>query len=89
MKPVKESRMILLQTVDNQINSNDPPEVAINFERLLSEGFSEEDAKLCIAQALSVEIYYILKDGTPHNPERYKRNLDNLPAEPVEEYKIS
>jgi hypothetical protein len=84
METNENAKMIILQTVDNQINSNDPPEVALNFERLKNEGFSEEDAKLYIAQALAVEIYYILKDKKPHNVERYRRNLNNLPNEPSE-----
>ena len=84
METNEKSKMIILQTVDNQINSNDPPEVALNYERLKSEGFSEEEAKLYIAQALAVEIYYILKDKKPHNEERYRRNLNNLPNEPSE-----
>ena len=73
-----------LEVVDNQLRDNDPPETKHTFDRLVSDGFSEEDAKRHIGTAVCVEIWDIMTNRTEFNLERYKRNLENLPAEPSE-----
>jgi hypothetical protein len=75
-------KKILLEVVNNQLKANDPPETRETLERLVSEGISKEDAKIYIAQAVSVEVYHTLKNKKPFNPERYVRNLKRLPEEP-------
>jgi len=74
----------IFEVVDNQMEGGDPPETKETFERLLSEGFSEEDAKKLIGQAICVEIYCIGKYKKEFNRERYLKNLRNLPREPEE-----
>lgn len=74
----------MFEIVDNQMAAGDPPETKETFERLLGEGFSEEDAKKLIGQAICVEIYCIGKNREEFNRERYRRNLRNLPKEPEE-----
>jgi len=73
-----------LEVVENQLEANDPPEVREAFNRLVSQGISEEDAKLYIAQAVCVETYNILKHKRPFNLKRYTKNLRRLPKEPKE-----
>lgn len=46
----------LMEAVRNQLRDNNPPETRINYDRLLAQGISEEDAKNFIAQAISIEI---------------------------------
>ncbi len=74
----------IFEVVDNQMAAGGPPETKQTFERLLREGFSEEDAKKLIGQAICVEIYRIGKYKEQYNRERYVRNLRNLPREPRE-----
>lgn len=73
-----------LEAVDNQLKNNDPPETKETFDRLVEEGFSEEDAKVLIAQAVCLETYFFLKHHKEFNRERYLRNLRRLPKEPEE-----
>ena len=73
-----------LEIVENQLRANDPPEVKQTLGRLVSEGISEEDAKIYIAQAVCVEVYDILQHKKPFNPKRYVENLERLPEEPTE-----
>ena len=73
-----------LEVVDNQLRDNDPPETKETFDRLVEEGFSEEDAKILIAQAVCLETFCMLKHHEKFNLERYVRNLKGLPKEPEE-----
>ncbi|MGA2624767.1 MAG: hypothetical protein ABSF91_12985 [Bacteroidota bacterium] len=72
-------KAVYLETVDNQLRDNDPPETRQTLDRLHKEGFSDKDAKVLIASAIAAETYYILKNGEPFNRERFIRNLQRLP----------
>jgi len=74
----------IFEVVDNQMAAGDPPETKETFEWLLGEGFSQEDARKLIGQAVCTEIYRIGKHKELFNKERYLRNLRNLPKEPEE-----
>ena len=74
----------IFKVVDNQMAAGDPPETKETFDRLLGEGFSKEDAKKLIGQAICIEIYRIGKYEEFFNSQRYLRNLRNLPREPKE-----
>ena len=65
--------------------NDEPVEVRQTLKRLISEGWSEEDSKILIAQCLIVEFWGISKFGEPFNLERYVNNLKKLPEEPFEE----
>ena len=71
-----------LEIVDNQLKANDPPETRETFNRLVAQGISESDAKLYIAQAVSVETFDMLKHKRPFNLQRYVKNLARLPEPP-------
>ena len=77
-------RATILEVVDNQLRDNDPPETRETFDRLVSEGISEDDAKVYIAQAVCVEIWDVLRSERPFNLKRYLDNLRHLPEEPKE-----
>lgn len=74
----------ILETVENQLKSDDPPETKKTLARLKAEGFSDEDARVLLGQAVAVEIYCVLKERKPFNQERFVRNLENLPTQPAE-----
>jgi hypothetical protein len=77
-------RAAILETVENQLTSGDPPETKETLARLKREGFSDEEARVLLGQAVAVEIYCVLKEKKPFNRERFIRNLNGLPAEPHE-----
>jgi len=73
-----------MEVVENQIASNDPPETRQTLDRLMSEGMSEEEAKMYIGQAVCLEAWDIMKNKREFNLERFVRNLNDLPKEPTE-----
>jgi hypothetical protein len=74
----------IIEVVNNQIKSGDPPETRQTFNRLTGEGISEADAKIYIGQAIAVEIFNVMKHGETFNLDRYRKNLLRLPEEPYE-----
>ena len=72
-------KAVYLEAVETQLRANDPPETRQTFDRLRTEGFSEEDAKVLIGSVIAVETFDIMKSGTPFNHERFVRNLNRLP----------
>lgn len=75
-------KMAIMETVDNQLRDNDPPETKQTYERLVSEGFSEVQARELIAAAMTSEIYDILKKEEPFDHARYAATLKRLPKMP-------
>ena len=66
----------------NQIRQNDPPETKQTYDRLISEGFSEEEVIRQIAVVVAAEIYDVMKSNKPFNQKRYIQRLHDLPHEP-------
>lgn len=73
-----------MEVVDNQLRDNDPPETRETLNRLISQGTSEQDAKIYIAQAVCVEVWDIMRNKKEFDQDRFIRNLRNLPDEPTE-----
>lgn len=69
----------ILDVVDNQLQANDPPETRQTFDRLISEGYSEEEAKKLIGYVVTSEIFDVLKKQEPFKPERFAKALNELP----------
>ena len=76
---LKES---ILEVVDNQLNSNDPPETRQTLDRLIKEGHSESKAKELIGTVVASEIFEVLKKKEPFNLSRFVAALNNLPKIP-------
>lgn len=74
----------ILQVVKNQLRDDDPPETRITFNRLISEGYSEKDAKKLIGCAITSEIFNVLKNKEEFDHQRYVKALKNLPELPWE-----
>jgi len=72
----------ILEVVDNQLQANDPPETRQTFDRLISVGYSEVEAKRLIGCVVSSEIFDVLKKQEPFNPERFAKALNGLPKLP-------
>lgn len=80
-KKVRVSRLII-DVVEKQLASCNPVQTKETLERLLSEGFSEEDAKHLIGSAMVVEMRSVVSDGRPFKEERYLSLLQDLPRLP-------
>ncbi len=72
----------ILEVVDNQLQTNDPPETRQTYDRLISEKYSEEEAKELIGCVVTSEIFDVLKKKEPFNPERFAKALNELPKLP-------
>jgi hypothetical protein len=77
------AKAALLNLIEQQIETRDPPEVAQTLERLMGEAFSREEAIRLIASALMGEVYGAMKGGS-YDGARYVRNLLALPKLPWE-----
>ncbi len=75
----------VLDAVDQQIRSNDPPETRQTFDRLVASGHSEAEARSLIGTAVAVEIFSIMKYHQEFDRVRFVRNLSRLPELPVED----
>lgn len=75
----------MLEVIENQIRSNDPPETALTLKRLMSEGHSREDAMKYIARVLANELFGIMKSEAQYDSAQYIANLKRLPRLPWEE----
>jgi hypothetical protein len=71
-----------IETVENQLENNDPPEARETLARLMNQGVSEDDAKVYIAQAISIEVFDLMKNQREFDSGRYVKNLKRLPDEP-------
>jgi hypothetical protein len=76
---------IVIETVENQIRDNDPPEVRATLDRLMALGDSRENAMRYIGTVFSQEIYAILEQQAPYDEKRYITNLRNLPELPFDD----
>lgn len=78
-------RAAIIEVVENQLRSNDPPQTQQTFERLIALGHTEEETKRLIACVVSAEIFDVLKKQEPFDLNRFVKALDRLPAMPWEE----
>jgi hypothetical protein len=85
MKANKRLNKAILEVVENQLRDLNPPETKETFDRLIEEGYSEEQARTLIGFVVTSEIFDILKYLKPYNHERYVAALRRLPELPVDE----
>ena len=74
----KRLKSIILEVVDNQIDSNDPPVARITYERLLGLGYTGQHAKERIGSVVATEIYGIMKNNESFDEARYTKSLNKL-----------
>ncbi|NIR51853.1 hypothetical protein GWO43_25080 [candidate division KSB1 bacterium] len=72
----------ILQVVSNQLRMNEPPETKETLNRLISEGYSEQDAKELIGAVVSAHIYDMLKEQHEFDNSKYIKDLKKLPELP-------
>jgi hypothetical protein len=76
----KTVRDAMLDTVLNQINTNDPPEARETYDRLIDGGASNSQALQLMSAVLKVEMSRMLTESTPFDNERYSAALRKIPA---------
>ena len=76
---------VILEIVSNQLSSNNPPETKETLDRLISEGYSKQDAKEYIGAVLSAHIAEILSEEHEFDEPKFIKDLKNLPVLPWEE----
>jgi hypothetical protein len=77
----KTVRDAFLDTVLNQIETGDPPETKVAYERLLAEGHPRNHALQLIAAALRVEMNRMMSEATPFDTGRYAALLTKIKTE--------
>ena len=68
----------ILAGLEDQLTSSETPEVEEQLERLLSLGYSEDDAKEMMATILTFYIYHTQK-GEAYTYDDYIKELSSLP----------
>ncbi len=68
-----------MELVENQMRDNDPPETRQTYERLIAEGYTDDEARRLVASAVVVELFHIHRDRQPFDRPRFLWNLDRLP----------
>lgn len=82
MSSDKTVRDGFLATVEQQINSGDPPEVKATYDRLIAGGLSAPEATQMIAIVLRNEMKQMIAESRSFDNGRFSRLLDKLPALP-------
>lgn len=73
----------IIEVVENQLASNDPPEIKQTLVRLVSEGYSLQEGKELIGNVVVVEVFEVLKEGKAFDLDRYVAALNRLPELPL------
>ena len=73
-------KKVILEVVDKQLKSNEPPETRQTLERLKSEGFSDKEARKFIGTVVASEIIEVLQNQEVFKLERFIERLDELPG---------
>ena len=74
---------LMMQTVDDQLAENNPPETRQTLERLRKEGHPEELCRRLIGLAVAIELSEMNLFKKPFNRDRFVKNLEKLPEVPV------
>jgi hypothetical protein len=82
MNPGKRLNKAILDVVENQIRELNPPATKETFDRLIGEGFDEDEARRLIGCVVASEIFDVLRDLQPYNEDRYVSALRKLPELP-------
>lgn len=70
----------ILETVENQLQMDDPICIRLTLERLVASGYIEKEAKEMIGAVLLEDIYYILMDKQKFDEKKYSDKLNSLPG---------
>ena len=83
-KPNPILKETILEVVDNQLETLDPPETRQTYDRLVASGISDQEAKRLIGCVVSSEIFDVLKQQQSFDRARFIKALNKLPELPWE-----
>lgn len=66
-------RAAIYETIQNQINTNSPPETKKTYKRLLALGYSEEETMSLIEPIVFDQIFRVLHEGRPYSETAYEK----------------
>lgn len=69
----------MLEVVEEQMATDNPPEVKQTYERLVGEGHSDTEAKMYIAAIVVSECLSVVQKGRKYDEARYVKALHALP----------
>lgn len=69
----------VLQSLDEQLLHHDPPETREAYDRLISQGFDDQDVRKMLSIAIASEAFMILKHKERYDRNRFVADLRNLP----------
>jgi hypothetical protein len=73
---------LILEVVENQLKSCKPVQTRETLDRLMAQGFSEEDARHLIGSAIVAEMRAVVSEGRTFQEERLVSLLQDLPRLP-------
>jgi len=82
VKQQESIRTIIEEIVDRQLERNQPPETGRTYDRLVSQSYTDEEARMLISRTIQVELYRLMRFGEPFNQVRFVSNLNQLPDLP-------
>ena len=68
----------ILETIENQLQMDDPKCTRLTFERLVTSGYTEKEAKEMIGAVLLEDIFYIMKGKQKFDEKKYSEKLNSL-----------
>ncbi|MCW2269097.1 hypothetical protein KC131_08345 [Pseudomonas sp. JQ170] len=74
----------LIQAIENQIESDNPPAAKATFNKLTLVGYERDDILNLMAHVLAIEIDAMLDEDRAFNTEWYETALRALPELPPE-----
>lgn len=77
-------KKMILEVVDNQLKTNDPPCTKACYEKLLDSGYSKSEAKDKIGAVALTEIYDILKAGKSFDEAKYQKSLEEIVQQSID-----
>lgn len=78
----KRAHAAIVEAVDKQLSTNEPPEVKQTFKRLRTQGIDSMEAKRLIGLALVGELWDVVHDEQEYDHARYVSRLQQLPSTP-------
>ena len=84
VEPRYDELFTLIQAIENQIESDNPPAAKATFNKLTLVGYERDDILQMMAHVLAVEIDAILEEDRAFNTEWYEAALRALPTLPPE-----
>ena len=82
MKMNPRIKIAIIEVVNTQIESNDPPETGLTLTRLINDGYTPADAKDLIGCVVLSEVFDVMKNNEVFDLERYVAALNRLPEIP-------